>query len=62
MLDGHFIRYERDELHVEGVSAAEIAARVGTPFYAYSSASFRDRIARLEREFARVPHLICYSL
>ena len=62
MLDGHFIRYERDELHVEGVSAAEIASRVGTPFYAYSSGAFRDRVARVEAGFARVPHLICYSL
>ncbi len=62
MLDGQFIRYEKDELHVEGVSVAEIAERVGTPFYVYSSASFRNQVSRIEREFAGVSHLTCFSL
>ncbi|MDA9795952.1 diaminopimelate decarboxylase, partial [Paracoccaceae bacterium] len=34
----HF-QYKNGILHGEGVSLAEIAAQVGTPFYAYSSAT-----------------------
>ena len=34
----HF-QYKNGILHGEGVSLAEIAVQVGTPFYAYSSAT-----------------------
>jgi diaminopimelate decarboxylase len=40
---------------------AEIAERVGTPYYAYDADVFRTRIADLRRALGDSPHVICYS-
>jgi diaminopimelate decarboxylase len=40
---------------------AEIAARVGTPYYAYDAEVFRSRIGDLEAALGDSPHLVCYS-
>lgn len=39
----------------------EIAAAIGTPFYAYDAEVFRARIRRLEAALADLPHRLCYS-
>jgi diaminopimelate decarboxylase len=41
---------------------ADIAAEVGTPFYAYDLDRFRERIRAFEAELADDPHLTCYAV
>ena len=54
--------YERGHLHCEGVSAAEIVDRYGTPVYVYSSAELRRRVAEFREAFAALDPLICFSV
>jgi diaminopimelate decarboxylase len=49
-------------MHCEGVSLERIALDVGTPAYVYSSATIRDRYARLAKTLAPVTHRIHYTL
>jgi diaminopimelate decarboxylase len=49
-------------LTVDGVSIAEIGARMGTPCYVYSAAAIRDAFGRLEHGFGDYPHAIHYAL
>ena len=49
-------------LYCEGVSVEHIGREVGTPVYIYSSATIRDRYAKLERTLSDVPHRIHYTL
>lgn len=57
----HFA-FQHGELHGEGVSAASIAERFGTPTYAYSAATFSDHLSRVRDAFATIEPLICYSV
>jgi diaminopimelate decarboxylase len=50
------------DLYCEGVRLEEIAARVGTPAYVYSSGSISGAYRRLDKALARQPHTICYAL
>lgn len=49
-------------LHAEGVPLARIAHEVGTPCYVYSASALVAAYDALERAFAGVPHLLCYSV
>jgi diaminopimelate decarboxylase len=40
----------------------DVAAAVGTPFYAYDADVFRARIERFDTAFGDTPHLLCYAL
>jgi diaminopimelate decarboxylase len=40
----------------------DVAAAVGTPFYAYDADLFRVRIGRFQAAFAETPHSVCYAL
>jgi diaminopimelate decarboxylase len=53
--------HRNGRLHCEGVDLAAVAAEVGTPVYVYSRAALVGRFRELDRAFAAVPHLICYS-
>lgn len=57
-----FFPYRGGELHAEGVPVARVAAAVGTPFYLYSSASFRGRYHALAEALAPLDPLICYAV
>ncbi|HEX6442486.1 MAG TPA: alanine racemase, partial [Stellaceae bacterium] len=57
-----FFRYRGGQLHAEDVPIADIAAAVGTPFYLYSAASFRDRYHALAEALAPFDPLICYAV
>ncbi|MEL6915258.1 MAG: diaminopimelate decarboxylase [Pseudomonadota bacterium] len=59
----HFI-YRDGALHAEDVPVADIAARVGTPFYVYSSATllrhyhlFNDALS-----WSKAGHLVCFAM
>lgn len=56
-----FARVE-DVLHCEGIALDEIARRVGTPAYVYSTATITDRYTRLSGALGSVPHRVHYSL
>lgn len=40
----------------------DVAAAVGTPFYAYDGDLFRERIRRFRAALGGAPHLLCYAL
>jgi diaminopimelate decarboxylase len=48
-------------LHCEGVAAAELAARFGTPLYVYSQATIAARYARVRAAFGPDAH-VCYAV
>ena len=57
----HFT-YRDGSLHAERVALADIAAKVGTPFYCYSSAALEGQYRALDAAFAGTVHLICYAV
>ena len=56
------LAYRDHALYCEGVSLAEIAARVGTPCYVYSAATILENFRAYDEAFAQVPHTICYAV
>jgi diaminopimelate decarboxylase len=44
------------------ITYEDVAATVGTPFYAYDADLFRERIRRFRAAFTVVPHVVCYAL
>jgi diaminopimelate decarboxylase len=57
----HF-QHRDGRLWCERVPLADLARRVGTPAYVYSSATVRDHVAGLRRGFAGLDPLICYAV
>lgn len=54
--------YRDGVLYAEDVPVARVAAAVGTPFYLYSSASFRGQYRALANALAPLDPLICYAV
>lgn len=54
--------YRDGALFAEDVPIARIAAAVGTPFYVYSTASFRDQYRALAGALHGLDALICYAV
>jgi diaminopimelate decarboxylase len=54
--------YAGSNLTCSGVDLSELAARFGTPLYVYSGDAIVERAWMLQREFAGVPHTICYAV
>jgi diaminopimelate decarboxylase len=52
----------RTELYCEAVALESLAARHGTPLYAYSAAMIRARMKAFARAFRSIPHTLCYSV
>lgn len=50
------------ELHLEGVSLAQLAREHGTPLFVYSKRSMLDALAAYQRGLAGRTHLICYAM
>lgn len=57
----HFL-YRDGELFAEDVPLAQIAAEVGTPFYAYSTATLTRHFRLFDEALDGVPHLICFAM
>src|SRR5947208_4054161 len=57
-----FFRYKNNELYVEDVPAAKIAAEVGTACYVYSKATFLHHYRQLAEAFKPLHATICYSI
>ncbi len=58
----HYFQYRNKELFCEEVPLRKIARKVGTPFYLYSYRTLKRHFQTFDSAFARIPHLICYSV
>ncbi|HWZ32844.1 MAG TPA: diaminopimelate decarboxylase [Bryobacteraceae bacterium] len=56
------MEYRDHTLHIEGVALAEVAARVGTPCYVYSSNEILGNYRAYDESFGDVPHSVCYAV
>ena len=57
-----FFCYDNRVLHAEDVPVPALAERYGTPLFVYSQRTLLHHLAQLQRAFAAVEPLICYSL
>ena len=57
----HF-HYRDQEMFAEEVPLKRIAEEVGTPAYVYCLATLRRHYKVFDRAFAKVPHIICFSV
>jgi diaminopimelate decarboxylase len=58
----HHFAYKNGVLHAEGVSLAQLAREVGTPFYCYSSATLERHYKVLAEAFRGQDALICFAV
>jgi diaminopimelate decarboxylase len=58
----HHFSYRDGVLHAEEVSLARLAAKVGTPFYCYATATLERHYRVLQGAFAGLDTLICYAI
>ncbi len=54
--------YRDRRLHAEGVALADIAERVGTPFYCYSTATMERHYQVFAGSFADLAVLVCFAV
>ncbi|GAA6191727.1 diaminopimelate decarboxylase [Phaeobacter sp. NW0010-22] len=57
----HFL-YRDGALYAEDVPISEIAAAVGTPFYAYSTATLQRHFKLFDDALEGMDHLVCYAM
>ncbi len=58
----HHFTYKDGVLHAEGVNLADLAEKVGTPFYCYSTATLERHYNVFAEAFKELETLICYSV
>ena len=58
----NYFEYKNDQLFAEEVALADIAKRVGTPFYVYSARTLRRHFRVFDEAFSGTDHLICYAM
>ncbi len=58
----HDFYYQNNRLYCEKVDVAELAARFGTPLYVYSQHTIIDHYFKLQKAFAGIKPLICFSV
>jgi diaminopimelate decarboxylase len=58
----HHFEYRGDDLYCEDVSLREIAEKVGTPAYVYSTATLERHFKVFDGAFAERKHIICFSV
>ena len=57
----HF-EYRNGEMFAEDVPVKQIAKEVGTPAYVYSLATLKRHFHVFDQAFAKVPHIVCFSV
>lgn len=57
----HF-NYKNNHLYCEDVKVADIASKVGTPFYLYSHATVKQHFKVFDNAFSGIKHLTCFSV
>jgi diaminopimelate decarboxylase len=58
----HHFQHRGDTLYAEDVNLNDLAAKVGTPFYAYSAATLRRHVRVLQEAFQGIPTLLAYAM
>jgi diaminopimelate decarboxylase len=58
----HHFHYRNGVLHVEDMPVPEIAEKVGTPFYCYSTATLTRHYQAFDAALEGLDHLICYAV
>jgi diaminopimelate decarboxylase len=54
--------YSDNDLYCEQVPLADLAARVGTPAYVYSSETILANFRAYDQAFGDLPHSVCYAV
>ena len=54
--------YSQDDLYCEQVALADLAHRVGTPAYVYSSQAILANYRAYDEAFGDLPHSVCYAV
>jgi len=54
--------YHHGALHAEDIAITDIAARVGTPFYCYSTAALTDQYEAFANAMSNLDTTICYAV
>src|SRR5262245_48837814 len=57
-----YFHYKNGLLHCEDMPVPALAEKVGTPLYVYSTKTLLHHLAQIQRAFAAVDPLICYSI
>ncbi|RUS66938.1 Diaminopimelate decarboxylase [Saezia sanguinis] len=58
-----FFHYHQDQLYLEQVDIAALAAQYGTPLYVYSKAALLHAVSSYQQALAHTPsHLVCYAV
>lgn len=58
----NYFEYRNEQLYAEDVPLADLAARIGTPFYVYSARTLRRHYRVFDEAFAGTDHLVCYAM
>jgi diaminopimelate decarboxylase len=58
----HHFQHRDGVLYAEDVNINELAEKVGTPFYVYSSATLRRHVRVVREAFAGIPTLMAYAM
>ena len=58
----NYFEHRNGEMFAEGVALKRIAQEVGTPAYVYSLATLKRHYQVFDQAFAKVPHVVCYSV
>ncbi|MBT5186248.1 MAG: diaminopimelate decarboxylase [Kordiimonadaceae bacterium] len=58
----NYFEYRSGEMFIENLKVSEIADKVGTPFYLYSSASLAYQYTQFKEAFGDLDLLICYAV
>src|ERR1700739_2511600 len=53
--------YSQSDLYCESVPLADLAGRVGTPAFVYSSAGILENYRAYDEAFTDLPHSVCYA-
>lgn len=58
----HYFSYANGRMRAEDVDLTELADKIGTPFYCYSTATIERHYRVFAEAFADVPSLVCYAV
>src|ERR1700720_402205 len=58
----NYFEYRNEQLYAEDVSLADLAARIGTPFYVYSARTLTRHYRVFDEAFAGTDPLVCYAM
>ncbi|KKB85250.1 diaminopimelate decarboxylase [Devosia limi DSM 17137] len=58
----HHFEHRDGTLYAEDINLNELAAKVGTPFYVYSSATLRRHVRVVKAAFEGIPTLLAYAM